>query len=418
VLRILVIGSGAREHALTWKFSKSKRTSALYVAPGNAGTEQIATNVPELGARDYEGIVRFSIENRINLVFIGPEDPLADGLADILRNAGIPAIGPGKEAAQLEGSKAFAKNFMRDHGIPTARSAEFDSYEKCVAYLEKLDHRVVLKKSGLAAGKGVLESTEIVEMKSFAKSVLTNDTLLVEEYLAGYEVSIFAVSDGENYLLLPPCADYKKAGEGTTGPNTGGLGSVCPVPWIEPAMLARIKAEVVEPTFQGLRTQSLRYKGILYFGLMITDEGPRLLEYNVRFGDPETQVLLPLIKSDFGNLCDAIIEGNIGEFPLAVSEKSAVGVVIASPGYPGQYRTGLPVRGLPSDSAQGQLVFHANTHRDNGGVILTGGGRSFTAVGIGNELLQARAEAYSAAQAVKFDGAWFRKDIGSRIFGN
>jgi len=417
-LRILVIGSGAREHAVTWKFSRSKRTSGLYTLPGNAGTAEIAANLPDISPSDGEAIVRFCHDNRINLVFVGPEDPLAAGLVDLLSEAGIAAFGPGRKAAQLEGSKAFAKRFMKDHAVPTAAAREFHDFSECRAYLESQSHRVVLKKSGLAAGKGVLETADRAQMLSFANDVLRSDTLLVEEYLSGFEVSIFALCDGKDYVLLPPCADYKKAGEGATGPNTGGLGSVCPVPWLEPAMLDRIKTEIIEPTFRGLRKEDLLYRGVLYFGLMVTEDGPRLLEYNVRFGDPESQVLLPLIKSDMGNLCDAVVSGKIAEFPLSISERCALGVVVASRGYPGSYKKGVKVEPIPPTPERDRLIFHANTQQDRSGNLRTGGGRCFTAVGLGSELLQARIEAYAAAQLIHFDGAWFRPDIGAKIFGN
>ncbi len=417
-MRILVIGGGAREHAAAWKFSKSKRTSALFVAPGNAGTADVATNVPDLDIANPERVVRFCRENRITLAFIGPEDPLVAGLVDVLTEAGISAFGPGARSAQLEGSKAFSKRFMRDHHIPTASSREFRDFTECRNYLESRSQRVVLKKSGLAAGKGVLESSDRAQLLSFANDVLRNDVLLVEDYLAGFEVSVFALCDGNDYLLLPPCADYKKAGEGATGPNTGGLGSVCPVPWLDLAMYERIRQEVVEPTFAGLREESLLYKGVLYFGLMITDEGPKLLEYNVRFGDPETQVLFPLIGSDIGNVCDAVIAGKIAEFPLSISDQCALGVVVASRGYPGSYKKGIRVDPIPPFPEKDRLIFHASTQRDRSGGVRTGGGRCFTAVGLGSELLQARIAAYAAAQLVKFDGAWFRPDIGAKIFGN
>ncbi|WP_455381666.1 phosphoribosylamine--glycine ligase [Salinispira pacifica] len=417
-MRILVIGSGAREHAITWKFARSKRTSGLFVAPGNAGTEDIASNLPDLDPSNSDKVARFCHDNRIDLVFVGPEEPLAAGMVDHLAESGISAFGPDSRAARLESSKSFAKQFMNANGIPTAGAREFSDFAECRSYLESQPHRVVLKKSGLAAGKGVLESTDRAQMLSFANEVLRNDTLLVEEYLSGFEVSIFALCDGNDYLLLPPCADYKKAGEGATGPNTGGLGSVCPVPWLDPAMVTRIQTEVVEPTFRGLREASLLYRGVLYFGLMITDDGPRLLEYNVRFGDPETQVLLPLIKSDMGNLSEAVVAGKLSEFPLNISDQCALGVVVASRGYPGSYKKGIKVEPIPQTSEKERLIFHASTQHDRSGGLRTGGGRCFTAVGIGSELLQARIEAYAAAQLVRFEGAWFRPDIGAKIFGN
>lgn len=415
-MRVLVIGSGAREHAVAWKFSKSRRIAGLFIAPGNAGTAEIGANLPELDPQNPEMVLRACRNNTINLVFVGPEAPLANGLVDVLAEAGIRTIGPGKTAAQLESSKAFAKRFMRKHGIPTPEAKELKQYGEFERYLKRHSGTVVLKKSGLAAGKGVLESDDREELLRFGKDVLQDDTLLAEEFLEGYEVSIFALADGKDYLLLPPCADFKKAGPDDTGLNTGGMGSVCPVPWLDRETMATVEREIVEPTFRGLAKDGLMYKGVLYFGLMITEKGPRVLEYNVRLGDPETQVLLPLVESDLGNLCDAIVDGTLATFPLRISERAAAAVVVASPGYPGSYPKELPVDPIPSFPQNENLVFHAATTRDAEGRVRTGGGRCFTVVGFGNSILSASVKSYEAVRRIHFEGAWYRPDIGRKFF--
>lgn len=416
-MRVLILGNGAREHALAWRFSKSKRIAGLYVAPGNAGTATLAENLPGLSPVDVPAVLAACEEHRISLVFVGPEDPLAAGLVDALVENGIPTVGPHRAAARLESSKAFAKDFMARHGIPTAESRTFQSFEELRAYVESSSVRLVVKKSGLAAGKGVFDSDNRDALLTFAEAMIGEDEVVVEEHLSGYEVSIFVLTDGEGYLTLPPCADYKKAGVGNTGPNTGGMGAVCPVPWLEPDTATKIQSEVVEPSVRGLAEEGLSYKGVLYIGLMVTDSGPKVLEYNVRLGDPESQVLLPLIRSDFGNLTTAIVEGNLSSFPLSISDGFAMGVVVAAAGYPGEYPKGLPVYGLPVPQEQEGIVFHAATGRDEDGTIITGGGRCFTAVGAGSGLLEARSRAYRLANQIAFEGAWFRPDIGNRIFG-
>jgi phosphoribosylamine--glycine ligase len=415
-VRVLVIGGGAREHAVTWKFSKSRRIAGLFAAPGNAGTAEIGANLPELDPLDPEMVLRACRNNTINLVFVGPEAPLANGLADVLTEAGIPVIGPGKAAAQLESSKAFAKRFMRKHGIPTPEAKELKQRSELERYLKRQSGTVVLKKSGLAAGKGVLESDDREELLGFGRHVLEDDVLLAEEYLEGYEVSIFALSDGTDYVLLPPCADFKKAGPDDTGLNTGGMGSVCPVPWLDKETMEAVEREIVEPTFRGLSKDKLMYKGILYFGLMITEKGPRVLEYNVRLGDPETQALIPLVESDLGNLCDAIVNGTLASFPLSLSERASAAVVIASPGYPGPYPKDIPVDPIPSFPQNEHLVFHASTTRDAEGRVRTHGGRCFTVVGFGNSILSASVKSYEAAKQIHFEGAWYRPDIGRKFF--
>lgn len=416
-MKILVVGNGAREHALAWKFARSNRITGLYVAPGNAGTAAVGENLPEVASDDVDAIVRAAVDARVDLVFVGPEAPLAAGLVDALDEAGVAALGPHAEAARLEASKSFSKRFMASYGIPTADFRTFDDPATLELHLRSIDHPVVLKKSGLASGKGVIESDDTNRLVDAGRSFIDGgDEVVVEERLSGYEVSVFGLSDGSDYLLLPAATDYKKAGAGGSGPNTGGMGAISPVPWLPPDELSRIRDMIVAPTYAGLRDAGLLYRGVLYFGVMITESGPRLLEYNVRFGDPEAQVVLPLVESDLANLCDAVLRGTLSEFPLRVSRMSALGVVIAAPGYPSDYPTGIPVETLPPDDEAAGLLFHAATRLADEGVV-TGGGRCFTAVGVDSDILTARTKAYTLAKEVRFNGSWFRPDIGGRIFG-
>lgn len=415
-MKVLILGDGAREHALAWKFSVSRRTSGLSIGPGNAGTAELGTNLSDLDITDPDAVARRCREQHVDLVVVGGEEPLTAGVVDQLQHEGIAAIGPTQEAARLESSKVFSKELMQRHGIPTADARTFTDRGAFETYVRARTSPVVVKKSGLAGGKGVLESDDTEELLAFGGEILETDAVVVEERLTGYEVSIFALSDGRHYTLLPSAADYKKAGDGNTGPNTGGMGALAPVPWLPQEQLRRIETEVVSPTFAALREEELSYVGVLYFGLMITERGPFVLEYNVRFGDPEAQVILPLIRTDFGSLTSAMASGALADYPLHLSSASALGIVVASPGYPGRYKKNLPVASLPAGDGTARFLFHAATHAENG-TVYTDGGRCFTGVALANELIEARNSAYELVEAVEFDGAWYRSDIGGQLFG-
>ena len=413
-MTVLVIGSGAREHALARRLAEEG--NHVLCAPGNAGTTEIAENISLL-PDDAEAVVRSCREHKAELVVIGPEDPLAAGLADRLRREGYPVFGPGAVPARLESSKDFARAFAERHGIPRARTVVLRTEGELRDYLDRTEGKRVLKKSGLAAGKGVLESSEPEELLSFGRWILSGDVLLAEEFLTGRELSVFAVCDGTRYAVLPPCADHKKPFPGNLGPNTGGMGAQCPVPFADSHLLRRIEDEVIRPTFQGLTEEGLSYPGVLFFGIMATAEGPKLLEYNVRFGDPETQSLLAVLKADLGSLLASAASGRLdpGTAAAAASapESWACGFVAAAPGYPGPYPKGILVESLPKDIPGQTLLFHASTLRNSGGCLVTGGGRCFTAVGLGQNTEEARKNGLAAVRSIRFKGAWFREDIGS-----
>lgn len=416
-MKVLILGNGAREHALAWKFSTSRRLCGLYVAPGNAGTALHATNLPDVDPLDGNAVVAACRTHGIDLVFVGPETPLEAGVVDAVRDAGVAIVGPDRHRAQLESSKVFSKDFMVRNGLPTASAQEFDSPGPYEAYVKTMTGKIVVKKSGLAAGKGVLETSDPAEALAFGLEVLRTDKLLVEEFLTGFEVSVFVLSDGKDYVVLPPTADFKKAKEGDLGPNTGGMGAICPVPLVDAALWKRILDETVEPTMKALNNDGLNYKGVVFIGLMITTKGPMILEYNVRFGDPETQALLPLIESDFGDLVQAMADGTLADYRFEVSQRCALGVVVAAPGYPGDYPKNLLVNDLPTASPGVFRLFHASTTFGAGtpAPTLTGGGRCFTAVGVADSFEEAKRRAYMGAAQVKFEGAWYRKDIGDKF---
>lgn len=412
-MKVLVIGSGAREHAAAWKFTSSKRISGLFIAPGNAGTEDLGTNL-DLDVMDNSAVLKAVKDNNINFVFIGPEIPLANGLADALREEGINCFGPGKEASQLESSKAFSKAFMKRNNIPTADYDEFSSKEEYREFIKNLNKKVVVKKSGLAAGKGVLESDDKDEMLEFGLQALEDDKVVVEEFLEGFEVSIFVLSDGKNYKILQPCTDHKKAYDGDKGPNTGGMGAITPVPWVDDELLKKIEKETVIPTVEGLNRDNLNYKGVIYIGLMIGENGPKVLEYNVRFGDPEAQIIFPTIKSDLCNVMDAITEESLDSYNVRLSGESAVCITVAAEGYPGPYKKGSAAT-LPNLKEDEGIVFHASTTSKDG-EVLTGGGRCFTAVATGENTLDACENAYKVAKQISFEGSWYRNDIARKFF--
>lgn len=421
-MKVLVIGNGAREHAIAWKFSKSNRITGLYAAPGNAGTAGFAENL-DIDPDDPRAVKDAALGIGADLVFIGPEQPLANGLADVLREAGLLAFGPGAKAARLESSKSFAHECCQRWGVPCAQSWQFkrgdsSSYKAFVESFRKgkRGERIVVKKSGLAAGKGVLETSSHIEALDFGQAVLKEDDLVAEEFLSGWEMSVFALCDEKSHLTMLPCADHKKALENDQGPNTGGMGAICPVPGADRALMERVEREIIAPAFKGMAKDGLSYRGVLFFGVMVTKAGPKLLEFNVRFGDPETQSLLPLVETDIVDVAEAVARGELASLKLSYSDRSAVGVVVAAPGYPGTYPKGLPVEEIDLNGLKDALVFHANTGRDGRGRLATGGGRCFTAVGLADDMMVANARAYEAAGRVRFEGAWHRPDIGRKFY--
>ena len=415
-MKTLVIGSGAREHAIAWALARSPHCSQVLMLPGNAGTDSFCTNIAGIDPLDVTAVVGAARSSGADMVFIGPEAPLAAGLVDALAEAGIAAFGPPRSAARLESSKSFSKRFMLRSGVPTAEAREFRDLSSFERYIRERTGMVVIKKSGLAAGKGVLESDNQQHLLDFGREIIVRDrdTLLVEEYLQGFEVSVLVLLDRRGYLVLPACADFKKANEGDTGPNTGGMGSICPVPWVDAALRRRIVQEVVEPTVAGLHTEGLTYRGVLYFGLMITPTGPHVLEYNVRLGDPETQALLPALGVDLMELLEHASRDALDSCAAVQAARSCAGVVVAAAGYPDSYEKGLPVE-IDDETLANSPLFHASTARDENGRIITGGGRCFTVVGHGQTLERAIDAAYSSVNAVRFPGCWYRRDIGRKF---
>ena len=414
-MRVLVVGSGAREHALAWKLAAAAGVQSVWTAPGNAGTAEVGRNLTRVAADDGTALSAAARSKAIDLAVIGPDDALAAGVADSLRAAGLAVVGPSAAEARLESSKAFCKSFLLRHGIPTAQAAVLHDPEELQRHLRSRTGPAVLKMDGLAQGKGVLVSDDGDALLRFGRAALARGALLAEEYLSGYELSLFLLLDGTRAVALPPCSDFKRAGTGDTGPNTGGMGAICPVPWVDAALAARIDREITRPTVRGLRQDGLLYRGVLYIGLMITRDGPRVLEFNVRLGDPEAQVLLPLLATDAGELLQAVATGTLSQVEVTCSSHSAVTVVVAAQGYPERYEKGLPVASLPAADRRG-VVFHATTSRD-GGTLRTGGGRSFAVTGLGEDLATAQANAYQLVRQVRFPGAWWRTDIGSRFLG-
>lgn len=435
-LKVLVVGSGSREHALTWRLRKSPQVSDIWVAGGNFGTAQIATNLP-VSPEDVRAIVDTAQRLDIDLVVVGPEQPLTDGLVDELAEVGIAAFGPHKAAARLEASKSFARRVMTEAGIPCPEYRVFSDETAALDFLRLHGDRVVVKADGLAAGKGVALCSTVEESVIALKGCMDDrifgaagDTVVIEEWLEGVEVSVFAFCDGESISTPVAACDYKQVGDGDQGPNTGGMGSFSPPAFWTPALAEQVCRDVLKPTIEAMADRGCPYKGMLYAGLMFTGDGPRVLEFNCRFGDPEAQVILPLLEGDPVEIMRACIGGNLATTTVNWSERPYVGVVMASGGYPGAYETGREIFGLdnenPGDAAAGMgedtLVFHAGSqpamNAEGKAVPVTSGGRVLTVVGSGDTLEEAQARAYRRVEQISFDGAFYRRDIGSLNVGN
>jgi len=422
-MRILLLGSGGREHALAWKISQSPLCESLFIAPGNAGTAQCGTNL-DFGVTDFESIKKACIEKKIDLVLVGPEEPLVKGVTDSIISSpalkNIDVIGPGKNAAQLEGSKAFAKAFMMRHHIPTAAYKEFtlNNYQEGVQYLQQHKLPIVLKADGLAAGKGVvicgnhLEAiAEFELMIQRAKFGEAGKKVVVEQFLNGKEISVFVLMDGKNYVLLPEAKDYKRIGEKDTGPNTGGMGAISPVPFANAALMKKIEEKVIKPTVNGLLKEGLEYRGFIFFGLMIVNDEPYMIEYNCRMGDPETEVVMPRLKNDLVELLTAAANQNLDKVKIEADPRTVITIVAVSGGYPGEYRKGHEIKGLNDINPDDSFLFHMGTAKENGKVV-TNGGRVFCITSYGRSVFDAVEISKEEMQKVSFIGMGYRNDIG------
>lgn len=424
-MRTLVIGSGAREHAIAWKLRQSPLVTDLFVAPGNGGTAAIAENVP-IKATEISALCDWAVAHRIEFTFVGPDDPLGLGIVDAFQQVGLRAFGPTQAAAQIEASKAWAKAFMQRHGIPTARHATFHTPEEARAYIIRHPAPLVVKASGLAQGKGAFvcmtqdEALDVVR-RLMEERVLgaAGETVVIEEYLEGVEVSAFAFCDGRHYVTMPLACDYKRLLDGDQGPNTGGMGSYAPPGFADASLRQRIEREILEPAVAGLAAEGRPFVGVLYAGLMITADGPKVLEFNCRLGDPEAQALLPLLESDLAQIALACLNGELTNDLVRWRPGAACAVVLASRGYPGQYETGFPIRGL-AEIEPDVLVFHAGTAlrpADGAQVLVTAGGRVLTVTAVAATLAEAREKAYRNAERVQFEGRHMRRDIAARELG-
>lgn len=423
-MNILVLGSGGREHTFAYKLAQSANCSQLYVAPGNAGTSQIATNLA-LNPKDFQEVKTCVLEKDIQMVVVGPEDPLVDGIYDFFKAdkalENVMLIGPSKRGALLEGSKERAKEFMAMHDIPTAAYESFkaESLEAGKTFLESLKAPYVLKADGLAAGKGVLILNDLDEAKQELENMLTNqkfgqasETVVIEEFLDGIELSVFVLTDGENYLTLPTAKDYKRIGEGDTGLNTGGMGAISPVPFADDAFMEKIENRIIKPTVNGLAKEEIDYKGFIFIGLIKVNDNPYVIEYNVRMGDPETEVVLPRVKNDLVDVFEKLSKGKLNEVELNLDQRSAVTVMAVSGGYPEAYEKGKEISG--AEAIEDSLVFHAGTREENGKVV-TSGGRVIAITSFGDDFNEALKKSYQNIEKLHFDKMYYRKDLGKDL---
>ncbi len=416
-MKVMVIGNGGREHAIAWKLAQSPLVSQIYCTPGNGGTAPFAKNV---ALDSIPAMADFAAQHRIELTVVGPDAYLAEGTVDVFQKKGLKVYGPTQAAARLESSKVFAKQFMKRHGIPTARFESFDEPAAARRYIEEIGAPVVVKADGLAAGKGVIIAPDVATAVAAVDRIMTDRifgdsgaAVVIEEYLEGEEASLLAFCDGTTAVPMIPAQDHKCIGEGDTGPNTGGMGTYAPTGAFTPEMADRVNREILNPTMRAMREEGTPFVGTLFLGLMLTKTGPKVIEYNARFGDPETQVVLPLLKSDLARILLAACEGQLDSEPVQwENHKSAVCVVAASGGYPGSYQTGKPIAGL--DSVRDSLVFHAGTKLGADGTVVTAGGRVLNVVHLGSDIRDAVAGAYRSLELIRFDGMYYRKDIAWR----
>ncbi|SFS42436.1 phosphoribosylamine--glycine ligase [Zhouia amylolytica] len=420
-MNILILGSGGREHTFTWKIAQSPKVGNLFVAPGNAGTAKIATNV-NIGVTDFEAIKEFVVAEDVNMVIVGPEDPLVQGVADFFLEDDalkhIPVIGPQKAGAALEGSKEVAKEFMSRHKVPTAAYKSFtaDNLEEGYEFLASLNPPYVLKADGLAAGKGVLIIDNLEEAKTELKNMLVDakfgaasTKVVIEEFLKGIELSVFVLTDGKDYVILPNAKDYKRIGEGDTGLNTGGMGAISPVPFANDEFMQKVEDRIVKPTVDGFHKDGIPYKGFVFIGLMKVDNDPFVIEYNVRMGDPETEVVLPRVKNDFVDLFQAVADQKLGEVELDIDERTATTVMVVSGGYPEAYEKGKEITGI--EAIEDSVVFHAGTKLDDGKVV-TSGGRVIAITSYGSDFKEALDKSYVNVKKLNFDKMYYRTDLG------